>query len=70
MDARRFQIDQDASLKMAKPLNNRVSSDRESALSFGYLFFGRYQRKVTRRRRKRLKRKQKSKSHWTPLSRG
>jgi hypothetical protein len=57
MDARRFQSEQDASLKMANPLNNRVSSDRESALSFGYLFFGRYQRKVTRRKAKAFKEK-------------
>jgi hypothetical protein len=55
MDARRFQIEQDASLKMAVPLANQVSSDRESALSFGYLFFGRYQRKVTRRKAKAFK---------------
>jgi hypothetical protein len=56
MDARRFQIEPwMASLKMAIPLNNRVSSDRESALSFGYLFFGRYQRKVTRRKAKAFK---------------
>jgi hypothetical protein len=40
MDARRFQIEQDASLKMAKPLANRLSSDRESALSFGYFSLG------------------------------
>ena len=33
----------------------RVSSDRGRLLSFGYLFFAAFQRKVTRQRRKRLK---------------
>jgi hypothetical protein len=56
MDARRFQIEPwMASLKMAEEPAQRVCSDRESALSFGYLFFGRYQRKVTRRKAKAFK---------------
>jgi hypothetical protein len=69
-DARRFQIEQDASLKMAKPLANRLSSDRESALSFGYLFFGRYQRKVTRPKAKAFKAKARKATSLDPRFRG